>query len=402
MTAEIAILNRSAVALAADSAVTVGDKVYNSAVKILSLSHKYPIGVMIYHSSTFMGVPWETIIKTYRNKLDDICFDYVEEYCDDFINYLRSGVVTADLQKNSLNSKMVHIYRSLLYNYENNEFRTEKVTMTEYINNVLQQFGEWTSSVNCSSDEIEMLLDENEDLLNEGIQVIFNGYQLSEADQLNLKRIIVVYIYSDDFSYEQYTGVVITGFGEEEMFPALYSYDIGSIHGNRLKIVHNKSVKIDGITTNSSIIPFAQQEVVYRYLLGFDPELQRFSRNRLTDLFGEYNQLVINRYSLEDDSFLVDLKNNAVEAFYEGIKEYQSESYINPMHEVLMNLPHNELGNFAETLVNLSSFKKKVSKELETVGGPIDVAVITKGDGLIWIKRKHYFDERINHQYFKR
>jgi len=28
----------------------------------------------------------------------------------------------------------------------------------------------------------------------------------------------------------------------------------------------------------------------------------------------------------------------------------------------------------------------------ETVAGPIDVAIISKGDGLIWIKRKHYFD----------
>jgi hypothetical protein len=36
----------------------------------------------------------------------------------------------------------------------------------------------------------------------------------------------------------------------------------------------------------------------------------------------------------------------------------------------------------------------------ETVGGPIDVAVITKGDGLIWIKRKHYFDKELNHAFF--
>ena len=32
----------------------------------------------------------------------------------------------------------------------------------------------------------------------------------------------------------------------------------------------------------------------------------------------------------------------------------------------------------------------------ETVGGPIDVAVISKGDGFIWIKRKHYFDPKLN------
>lgn len=55
----------------------------------------------------------------------------------------------------------------------------------------------------------------------------------------------------------------------------------------------------------------------------------------------------------------------------------------------------------AETLINLTSFKRRISIGAETVGGPIDVAVITKGDGFVWIKRKHYFDKELNHSYFK-
>ena len=38
--------------------------------------------------------------------------------------------------------------------------------------------------------------------------------------------------------------------------------------------------------------------------------------------------------------------------------------------------------------------------EAETVAGPIDVAVISKGDGFIWIKRKHYFESGLNQHYF--
>ena len=38
----------------------------------------------------------------------------------------------------------------------------------------------------------------------------------------------------------------------------------------------------------------------------------------------------------------------------------------------------------------------------ETVGGPVDVAVISKGDGFIWIRRKHYFDPALNTRYFDR
>ena len=52
MTAEVVILNREAVAVAADSAVTVtgrGPKVYNTANKLFSLSAVEPVAVMIYH-----------------------------------------------------------------------------------------------------------------------------------------------------------------------------------------------------------------------------------------------------------------------------------------------------------------------------------------------------------------
>ena len=54
----------------------------------------------------------------------------------------------------------------------------------------------------------------------------------------------------------------------------------------------------------------------------------------------------------------------------------------------------------AETLVNMVSFRKQVTMEAETVGGPIDVLVITKGDGPVWIKRKHYFKSELNHHFF--
>ena len=54
----------------------------------------------------------------------------------------------------------------------------------------------------------------------------------------------------------------------------------------------------------------------------------------------------------------------------------------------------------AESLVSLTSFKRRVTHDPETVGGPIDVAVISKGDGFIWINRKHYFDPALNHQFF--
>jgi len=67
-----------------------------------------------------------------------------------------------------------------------------------------------------------------------------------------------------------------------------------------------------------------------------------------------------------------------------------------PLRRVLAVLPVDEMANLAETLINLQSLKEKVTKNSETVGGPVDVAIITRNEGLIWVKRKHFFDIGLN------
>ena len=65
-------------------------------------------------------------------------------------------------------------------------------------------------------------------------------------------------------------------------------------------------------------------------------------------------------------------------------------------------LPKDQLAVMAETLVSLTSFKRQMSRDAETVGGDADVAVITKGDGFVWVKRKQYFPAELNLRYSAR
>ena len=65
-------------------------------------------------------------------------------------------------------------------------------------------------------------------------------------------------------------------------------------------------------------------------------------------------------------------------------------------------MPKSDLAQMAESLVELTSIKRRVSKGFETVGGPIDVAVISRADGFVWIKRKHYFPADLNTRFFQR
>ena len=94
MTAEIAILNSNAVALAADSAVTIGvqtNKVYTSANKLFQMSSNAPVGIMFYGKASFLGVPWETVLKCYRSKLGNKTFPKLIDYSKDFIQFIKSS-----------------------------------------------------------------------------------------------------------------------------------------------------------------------------------------------------------------------------------------------------------------------------------------------------------------------
>jgi hypothetical protein len=75
MTCEVALLNRRAVALAADSATTVtyweqGEekrRYFKGTNKLFNLSSVHPVGIMTSDSGNLHMVPWEVIVKAYRD-----------------------------------------------------------------------------------------------------------------------------------------------------------------------------------------------------------------------------------------------------------------------------------------------------------------------------------------------
>lgn len=76
--------------------------------------------------------------------------------------------------------------------------------------------------------------------------------------------------------------------------------------------------------------------------------------------------------------------------------ETKQEAYWQPVLEIVNALPKDELASMAEALVNLTKFRRRVTTDRETVGGPVDVAIITRGDGFVWVNRKHYFQPELN------
>ena len=77
-------------------------------------------------------------------------------------------------------------------------------------------------------------------------------------------------------------------------------------------------------------------------------------------------------------------------AFIDNMTSFRNKTYARPIRRSIASLPMSELGTVAEAFLGASEFLKKVNPDLETIGGPVDIAVISKGDGFVWIKRKYY------------
>ena len=87
------------------------------------------------------------------------------------------------------------------------------------------------------------------------------------------------------------------------------------------------------------------------------------------------------------------------EIFLNDILTKMFDLHTTPLRRVVGNLPIDELADLAETFINIESLKERVTRPTQSVGGPVDVAVISKGDGFIWVRRKHYFDKALNPRY---
>jgi hypothetical protein len=205
-------------------------------------------------------------------------------------------------------------------------------------------------------------------------------------------------------------GLVFAGFGTLDVLPCVKSFVAEAVVHDKARFGATPNLSNDmNEGSGASIMPFAQAEIVYRFIQGIDPEYKQEVRKYLRALLtGEYPERLIERFknqlSEEDHrnalAELIKLGRAITDDFDAEWEKLEGKKYVGPVIDIVADLPKEDLAAMAESLVNLTSFKRRISREAETVGGPIDVAVISKGDGFIWIKRKHYFSRDLNPYFF--
>lgn len=423
MTTEIAIMNKSAVALAADSAITIehqgnSDKILNSANKLFSLSKYAPVGLMIYGNASMLGIPWETIVKMYREHLGDKEFPFLTDYCKDLFAFLDQFDVPHEVQKQyviNVAAGLFHHLKKNLDHWVQEKIQAGKQVSQEQVEPkfgdlIKTQYDEFLKYGNqsvFSKTKRSSLRKTYQSVVQEVAKEVFEKLPLTR--QMN-SRLLTIAVNAASIGPRDQSGIVIAGFGTNDLYPHCQSYNVAAVFaGKTIK----RDEKEQAITheMGAAIIPFAQSDDVKTFMEGIGPVLAQFLKNTFYEIMA--NKLpdrlrdevsaklgLTGQQKKDLRKIAGDMCKGACDFAFQQLADKQRTNYIEPVVNATGYLSKSELAAMAETLVNLVSFRKQVTMEVETVGGPIDVAVITKGDGLVWIKRKHYFSPEINHHFF--
>ena len=345
MTAEVALLNKTAVALAADSAMTIVEsgnvvdpgKIY-PVQKLFALATHHPVGVMIYNTAEFMDIPWETLIKMYRGTLGIESRPTVKDYLDDFLDFIgQEGFTTPHQEAENLLRMAGDLFRNVGHRAQRDD-GSLKASIKYY----RALFKRKARSQSMADVDVAAALSKCRDGLNDIIAGIFEDFEPTPQIKRSLVQLVGELIKSDAPT-PSHSGVVIAGFGDDEFFPTLVSATVEGTVGGKVKHDVRRVVDIARDGTWAQIVPFAQREMVTRFMEGVDPEFLAY----LSDSMGEASrQLVMEvlesmdiECSEEDANTVRLAAAEQADHYLQRAEAFRRDSFISPIMDIVEHLP---------------------------------------------------------------
>ncbi len=418
MTSLVVVMNNKAAAVAADSAMTVADGLGNTRTrtgvrKLFPISEAQPVSLMIYGSAEIMEMAWGPFIVNYRRQRGDRVFDTVQDYAADFLDYLDNydGIFDAGSQDRAFEHYVNVMYDWVRYNAnhivdrENEDPtpegpRTMRDVMRQATELVYQDVTHYPDEsprdvLDGFSDSFgEGLLREFGDRIDGLIKEFFGEVDMDRETVRRLRAIAHLSVTRDFFpDFFPNTGLVFTGYGAKQITPQLSAHLVGIAVNGQLR---QRQSSLRTINSEDPVIiaPFAQDKMIHTFLTGMDQELSDYLQDQIIDLsigvrdrtiaqMPELNRSQRRRFSESySDDDIVELIND----FIGRLDQYQYEVHTHPILLAVESLPERELAQTAEMLVKLNAFQQQVGNTLETVGGDIDVALMTNEE-FRWVKK---------------
>lgn len=144
---------------------------------------------------------------------------------------------------------------------------------------------------------------------------------------------------------------------------------------------------------NATISSYAQTDIINTFIYGIHPKLNQSISDNIPGLLSKTIDQLATTFSepeIQEKIRKFD-RARANKLFVDLIDRNSREQFTNPLIATIGNLDIPDLISFVESLISLTGLHRRMVGIEEGVGGPVDVAVITKSDGFAWVKHKTFY-----------
>lgn len=431
MTSVVGILNKRGIAIAADSAVTRtrfkgrNEKVTKNGNKMVRLSDVDPITVMITGNADFLGVPWDVIIRRYRQQNGKVHQPTVEAATHALFDYIASNSVfwsksaylafLGDLIKELFENTVGSIYKENVRNGDGT-LKRPAAFRKAFIRNVSSIAKSYARKGTCpqfdgySLEEFRKsaaaVLDDFFEKQNQDFEDVFSydGYpmEILELIRPSFEKALLKVLGSRLEEQDSSATLVFTGYGTEQQYPSLVSAVVCEGFASRV----NYSIRPQDIICISdkrpvAICPFAQDDVVNSILQGVYDFWLDAVQEELSDLTEGRNLPVFapseGEIELGDDfkSMLRDIDDTDIRAEISRGNQRMKIANQRVWEKALQNYDLEAMASLADSLIDLTGFHRILTFSQEGVGGLVDLAVISRNEGFTWLRRKSWYHKDV-------
>jgi hypothetical protein len=416
MTSEVVLLNKEAVVIAADSAVTVGrdphPRYSKSANKIFDASPHGNLAVAIFSGAELDGVPWELAIKQFRQS------DAAAHHQATVAEYIPAAI--AFLQQHALMFPAAWLEEKLRTRLQvaGRQIFDDVKSLQDGIDDPATQPADrqalWDATVVGLTQTVSAnalgggLSQGNYDAVRAripdftaAVHEMLPADVAAVVDPTALCELAVEYAFRAPHYVYNSTGVIFAGYGASQIFPAFHQITVYGHIGSEI-CYSGADEHLIAHGSGAWIQPFAKFSMIQRFTDGFDYQQQSILASSING--------ALQKYTADLAAGGIQVPGAVAEQLItqgtaDAVASWKQENYRQnfwPLRRVLNSLSVQEMAELAETLLVLESLRERVTSPSESVGGPVDVAAITKSDGLVWIRRKHYFESGLNLRYLQR
>lgn|GEM_PF-5756754 len=412
------IMNKRGVALATDSALSVrspldgfsAHKIWHSATKIHSLSETAPVAVVITGSTEFMGFPWSTVVEIYRNEMRRETYDELRSYGKSLLEFLQRSTIFGN-SENQARHVLSVVTEGLDYVSEKIEAKIlrhrrerggvdknrERALFEEILEDQRQLMANRREQENLPSDYDRAFRLRYEDIVKSSVYSKCWTYTL-EGDENRFKGLeelswdIILGWFKRESGLWSSSGeseLAIVGYGEREEFPSVVVYSIQGIANDCLKWFEKSRYEVDW-DHQAELRVIGQGGAIQQFLGEADRRIVESLAQQIANAF-----VIVLRNLVSSDKYISeDIREGTTKILQiieslstsEIITELIMESSRTEMLSVVASLPLVELAYTAEKLVDFTVFREQFDFHRPTVGGAIDLAVLSKRQGLEWVR----------------